>query len=113
MRQGTTPIVTLDVAWDFDDFNVYVTVDQDGNQVTKASRSSEDIEITKHYDDSGEFDYSKVALYLTQEETLGFEVGKIRVQLRCVDAEGRAYATDIVSAKLGESLYQEVIEYGE
>lgn len=113
MRQGTTPIVTLDVAQDFDDCNVYVTIDQGGTQITKASRESADIEITKHYDDAGNFDYSKVALYLTQSETLGLEVGKVRVQIRWIDTDGNAYATDIDSFKVKESLLQEVIDYGE
>lgn len=113
MRQGTTPIVTLDVAQDFDYCNVYVTIDQDGTQVTKASRTSPDIEITKHYDDDGVFDYSVVAVYLQQSETLGFEVGKARAQIRWVDYLGNAYATDIQSFKINESLLAEVINYGE
>lgn len=113
MRQGTTPIVTLDVAQDFDNCNVYVTIDQDGTQVTKSSRTSNDIEITKHYDDSGDFDYSKVAMYLTQPETLGFEIGKARVQIRWVDVVGNAFATDIKPFNISESLLMEVIQYGE
>ena len=112
VRQGTTPIVTLDVAADFDNCNVYVTIDQDGTQVTKDSRNSSDIEITKHYDDNGDFDYSKVALYLTQAETLGFDVGKVRVQIRWVDFLGNADETDIGSFKIGESLLKDVISYG-
>lgn len=113
MRQGTTPIITLDVAQNFDDCNVYVTIDQDGNQITKASRTSDDIEITKHYNADGQFDYSKVAVYLTQEETLGFDFSvKARVQIRWIDADSRAYATDIKSIKINESLLAEVIDYG-
>ena len=112
MRQGTTPVVTLDVEQDFDYCNVYVTIDQDGTQVTKASRSSEDIEITKHYDSNGNFDYSSVALYLTQNETLGFEIGKARAQIRWVNFLGEAYATEIGTVSIEESLYQEVIDYG-
>ena len=113
MRQGTTPIVTLDVAQDFDGCNVYVTIDQDGTQVTKASRTSPDIEVSKHYDENGDFDYSKVAVYLQQNETLGFDVGKARVQIRWVDFLGNAFATDINSFKIDESLLTEVIDYGE
>lgn len=113
MRQGTTPIVTLDVAADFDNCNVYVTIDQDGEQITKASRQSSDIEISKHYDSSGNFDYSKVAVYLQQEETLKLEIGKARVQIRWVDFVGNAFATDIQSFKIDESLLEDVIEYGE
>ena len=111
-RQGTTPIIVLDVAANFDNCNVYVTIDQNGTQVTKASRDSSDIEITKHYDSNGNFDYSKVAVYLQQKDTLGFDVGKVRVQVRWVDFLGNASATDINSFKIDESLLDKVIEYG-
>lgn len=111
-RQGTTPIITLDVAQDFDNCNVYVTIDQAGTQVTKASRESSDIEITKHYDENGNFDYSKVAVYLQQKDTLGFDVGKVRVQIRWIDFLGNAFATDIKSFKIDESLLDDVIAYG-
>ena len=112
MRQGTTPIVTLEVAQEFDSCNVYVTIDQNGTQITKASRESNDIEITKTYDDEGNFSYSSVAMYLTQAETLGLEVGTARTQIRWIDVLGDAYATDIGTVSIEESLLTEVIEYG-
>lgn len=111
-RQGTTPIIALNVAQDFDNCNVYVTIDQSGTQVTKASRESSDIEITKHYDEDGNFDYSRVAVYLQQKDTLGFDVGKVRVQIRWVDFLGNAFATDIQSFKIDESLLEAEIAYG-
>lgn len=112
MRQGTTPIVTLDVPQNFDNTNVYVTIDQNGTQITKRSRSSQDIEITKHYKDDGTFDYSSVAMYLTQSETLGLEVGKARVQIGWIDLLGQAYKTDIATISIEESLLQGVMSYG-
>ena len=111
-RQGTTPIISLDVPQDFTNCNVFVTVDQDGTQVTKSSRESSDIAITRHYNEEGEFEYSTVAMYLTQAETLGFEVGVARTQIRWVDILGEAKATDIGTFNIDESLYQEVIAYG-
>ena len=112
MRQGTTPIETLTVAQEFDNCNVYVTIDQDGTQITKASRTSDDIEITKNYDDEGNFESSSIALYLTQAETLRLEVGTARVQVRWIDFAGDAYASEIGTVNIEESLLQEVIEYG-
>lgn len=112
MRQGTTPIETITVAQEFDNCNVYVTIDQDGTQITKASRTSDDIEITKNYDSEGNFESSSVAVYLTQAETLRLEVGAARVQIRWVDFIGEAYATEIGTISIEESLLQEVIEYG-
>ena len=111
-RQGTTPIISLNVPQEFDNCNVYVTIDQNGSQITKASRTSQDIEITKHYNEDGEFDHSTVAIYLTQSETLGLEVGKARVQIRWVDFIGDAHATSIGAFKIDESLLEGVIEYG-
>lgn len=112
MRQGTTPIVTLEVEKEFDNCNVFVTIDQDGMQITKSSRGSNDIEIVKHYDESGNFDYSSVAMYLTQSETLRFEVGSARVQIKWIDFIGDAHATNIGTFMIDESLLMEVIEYG-
>lgn len=113
MRQGTTPMVVFDVAQEFDGCNVYVTIDQNGYQITKASRTSDDIEITKHYDEEGNFDYSKVAMFLTQPETLGLDVGKARAQIRWVNYLDVAFATDIKTISIDESLLAEVIKYGE
>ena len=114
MRRGSTPIVTITVPnQDFDDCNVYVTIDQDGNQVTKASRTSEDIEITKNYDDEGELLSSDIAVYLTQEETMQFAVGNAEVQIRWIDTNGNAYVTDIDKIKLERTLLEGVIEYGD
>lgn len=111
-RQWTTPIETLEVAQNFDNCNVYITIDQDGTQITKSSRESPDIEITKHYDDDGEFAYSTIAVFLTQAETGKLEVGKARVQARWVDFIGIAHATEIGTIDIEETLLQGVIEYG-
>lgn len=124
MRQGTTPIVTLTIPVERDEddniitssvldgCNVFVTIDQNGEQITKESKTSPDIEITKNYDDDGTFISTSVAMYLSQEETLGLEVGKARAQLRWVNFINQAYASDIASIKIDESLLEEVIEYG-
>lgn len=126
MRQGTTPIVslTIEVERDKDDnivpssvldsCNVYVTIDQNGEQITKSSRESSDIEITKNYseDDPTRHISTTVAMYLTQEETLGLEVGNARVQLRWINVIDEAFASDIATIKIDESLLEGVIDYG-
>lgn len=126
MRQGTTPIVTLTIPVErdedgniiassvLDNCNVYVTIDQNGTQITKASRTSQDIEITKNYDEDDPTKHisTSVAMYLSQEETLGLEVGSARAQLRWINVIDVAYASDIATIKIDESLLEEVIEYG-
>lgn len=126
MRQGTTPIVTLTIPVErdedgniiassvLDNCNVYVTIDQNGTQITKASRTSQDIEITKNYDEDDPTKHisTSVAMYLSQAETLGLEVGSARAQLRWINVIDVAYASDIATIKIDESLLEEVIEYG-
>ena len=111
--RGTTPIVTLDIAKEFDGDTVIATIDQDGTQVSKSSTGS-DVKITKVYDENtGEFLYSDVAVYLSQEETLKFDVGKARVRLRWIDVLGDAEKSDIASVMFDEVLLERVIHYGE
>lgn len=126
MRQGTTPIVslTIDVERDEDDVivpssvldgcNVFVTIDQNGTQITKSSRESDDVNITKNYDEDDPTRHisTTVAMYLTQAETLGLEVGNARAQLRWVNYIDEAFASDIATIKIEESLLEEVIDYG-
>lgn len=126
MRQGTTPIVTLTIPVErdadgniiessvLDGCNVYVTIDQNGDQITKASRTSPDVEITKNYDpdDPTKHISTSVAMFLSQEETLGLEVGTARAHLRWINYLDVAYASDIATIKIEESLLKEVIEYG-
>ena len=113
MRRGSTPIVSITVPnEDFTNCNVFVTLDQDGTQITKESRATNDIQIVKNLDDAGNLVSSTVAVYLTQEDTMKFEVGQARVQIRWIDLLGHAYVTDIASVKLNETLLEGVIEYG-
>lgn len=109
----TTPIKTLQIPKDFTGYTVVVTIDQDGTQVTKTNKSSNDVKITKHYDESGEFDYSNVAVYLSQADTGLFDVGSARIQVRYIDILGNAQETEIESMTIDETLLDREIEYGE
>ena len=109
----TTPIKTLQIPKDFTAMTVVVTIDQDGTQVTKTNKSSNDVRITKHYNDDGEFDYSEVAVYLSQADTGKFEVGNARVQVRWIDVLGDAQESEIASLAIDETLLDREIEYGE
>lgn len=111
--RGTTPIITFSIEKDFTGNTVVATIDQDGTQVTKSSAGT-DMKITKVYDeDTGDFVRSDVALYLTQDETLKFDIGKARVQLRWVDVIGTAEKSDIGSIDIDEVLLERAINYGE
>ena len=113
----TTPIKTLQIPKDFTGYTVVVTIDQDGTQVTKTNKTSgtagSDVRITKHYNEDGDFDYSEVAVYLSQADTGLFEVGNARIQVRYIDVLGNAQKTDIASMSFDETLLDREIEYGE
>ena len=109
----TTPIKVLQIPKDFTGYTVVVTIDQDGTQVTKSNTSGSDVRITKHYDDSGEFDYSEVAVYLSQADTGKFDVGNARIQVRYIDVYGDAQETEIEAITFDETLLDREIQYGE
>lgn len=114
MRRGSTPIITLSVdGEEFKNSTVVVTIDQDGTQVTKSSTGN-DVKLTKVYDEeTGEFLRTDVTVYLSQTETLMFDVGQARAQIRWVDILGYAWGTDVVTLSLEEVLLEREIQYGE
>lgn len=129
MRRGSTPILTLYVEGTYDsdgrfidifkNSTIYVTLDQDGTQITK-STSGSDVKktIVWEKDDDGRIISdepigTEIALYLSQAETLQFEVGQARAQIRWVDIIGKASVSDISTVNLEEVLLERVINYGE
>lgn len=104
MYQGTTPIFILtvgdDPTLDLSDKSVYVTIRaQDGQLLTKRN---DDLDITGR----------RIAVRLTQEETLGLKAGYVQIQVRWIDSEGNAMATKPTAATVDGVLLKEVIEYG-
>lgn len=100
--RGTTPSYTftfsgLDLSSVRD---VYITFEQ----------SSSGTEITKHAPDV-DIDpaENKAGITLTQQDTLKFQKGSVKVQLRAIDENGTAVATAIFSDKVNEVLYEGVI----
>lgn len=114
MRRGTTPIVSITVdGQNFDGFTVIATIDQNGTQISKSSSDSDEILITKNYDDEGALVSSTVAVYLSQADTLAFEVGAARIQLRWINGYDEAYESDISTISFEEVLLEREIVYGE
>ena len=103
MVQGTTPTYQLCVkGYDLTDKTVYVTVSSGRTLVTK---TNPDI----HVEYNGE--NSIISFMLTQEETLGFEVGNAKVQVRFIDSSGHALATNEGQVKVRNVLLKKVIEF--
>ena len=107
MKRGTTPTVLLKVtsgdgeSCDLTSFRIFVTFEGTDSKITK---EGEDISV------SVVEDHTELTIKLTQEETLSFRNGdRVRVQLRCVDDEGNALASNIGSFHADEILLEGVI----
>ena len=104
MRRGTTPDYLLSIpGYDLSECKVYVTVQQYANAITLTSDRLE-IEVQD--------DTTSISFRLTQAETLQFKSGNAEVQVRFIDSEGTAQATDIGRIDIMPILYEDVIEYG-
>ena len=55
---------------------------------------------------------TSIVFSLTQQETLAFKSGNVEVQIRFIDADGVAQATEIKLLPVLPVLFEEVIEYG-
>lgn len=143
MRRGSTPIIVIDVLKDgagdavnthfYDDnaihiiytdlfndgdmFNgcdVYLTLDQDGNQVTKTTKDNDGtLWLSPLYDtETGERVGTRMTAFLSQRDTLNLEVGRAEVQFRWIKSDGTAHVSDISTITLSRVLLEEVITHG-
>lgn len=100
IRRGTSPVMALLVGEDVSEFPiVMVSVVSSGNELDFPKERLE-------FETEGGANVIRVPL--SQDETLQLD-GRCHVQLRCVDAEGRAYATAIRSADVANVINQEVL----
>lgn len=100
MGRGTTPLYTIKFTGislqDIGD--IYITFEQ-----TKSSQ-----ELTKHYPEVAVGDgYAYVQL--TQAETLAFQKGSAKMQIRFLDKSGNAFKSTIVNVQVSDVLYEEEI----
>ncbi len=107
MTQGTTPMLELTVDKDISECTVYVTLKdvQQGTVKTFKNTDEEFVEMVALDD------VTTIHIRLTQAETLGFSVGQIDVQVRFIDAEGIADATNVRRIVNLEALYTEEISF--
>ena len=105
MRQGTTPTYTLIVSgYDLTAMTVFVTVrGRSGKIITKTGDA-----LSIVYGDGA----STIAFALTQEDTFALDLGSAKVQVRFVDVDGAAWATDVAELEVLPVLLPGVIHYG-
>lgn len=96
MIRGTTPTISikLNTALSLDELEeIYVTFENKVKQLTKKKS-----ELT--IDD----DKKRINFKLSQEETLLFQAGKVKVQLRLLTKGGTAYASTVRVMEMEEIL---------
>lgn len=105
MIRGTTPdyVLTLDGV-DLTGQTVYVTIGQGKARLTKTGD-----ELSVSVDDTG----SAIAFSLSQEDTLGLSAGSASVQVRFIDSDGAAQATEKAVLNIEDVLLEKVIEYAD
>lgn len=103
MIRGTTPdfLLTID-GYDITGKRVYVTISQGMRKITK---TNDELEIRMDGENA------EIGLSLTQQDTLGLMVGSADVQVRMIDENGYAEATDIAKINISRVLLEKVIAY--
>lgn len=100
MGRGTTPLYTIKFTGiSLDDIgDIYITFEQ--------SKSNQ--ELTKHYPEVAIRDgYAYVQL--SQQETLAFQKGSAKMQIRFLDNASNAFKSAILGVQVSDVLYEEVI----
>ena len=98
-RRGSTPTNIFCVNVDLRGAMVYITYKQNGEIIVE--KSGDDIAIEETY----------VSTKLTQEETLRFKDGVVRIQIRYVRESGQADASNILETRAEEILKDGEIFY--
>ena len=108
MYQGTTPTLTFKVpGYDLTDKSVFVSIKSNGGETLTKTGDSLDVS----YNSQGEEEYSLVELRLTQQETLRMRTGDVICQIRFIDSEGNALATQKATVNVNDVIYKAVIQH--
>lgn len=105
MYQGTTPAVTYSImGMDVSAMTPFVSFKNGTEVLTKTGDS-----VVMEYD--GGADITTVICYLTQQETLAMQPGSTKTQIRFIDSDGQAYATDKATLRVEDVIYKTIIQY--
>ena len=99
-HRGTTPTNTFNVNVDLREARIYISYYQRGRVVVE--KTGEDLTVIE----------SQITTELTQEETLRFKAGPVRIQIRYVMPDGTADASNIIETTAEEILKDGEIAYG-
>lgn len=99
-RRGSTPENIFNVNVDLREAKIFITYKQNGKIILE--KTGDDIEVTEQ----------QLKTHLTQEETLRFKTGPVKIQIRYVKPDGEADASNIIETRASEILKDGVITYG-
>jgi len=100
MKRGCTPLHVFSVNRDLRESRVFLTYKQGDDVIV--TKTNEDMEISE----------DGIAVGLTQEDTLKLKASRrVEVQLRYVNSDGLAEASDIIKMNVDKILQDGVIEY--
>lgn len=102
MIRGTTPDLILTLPVDLTDCTVYVTL---GRRPTMITKTTGDVVVTPGTTSS------TIEVWFTQEDTLSLRAGQAEIQVRFINSQGKAYATNCKIVTIGKVLLEGVIEY--
>lgn len=110
IRRGTTPTLTITAEnIDLIGKTVYVTIDQAGHgQLTKLFPNNDGTVSLEQYNSD-----TLIHVFLSQHDTMAFRPGKAQIQIRWIEEDGTAHASDIVTITLTKTLLEGVIKYVE
>lgn len=105
MRRGTTPSYLLRIVGDdISEFKIVVTIEQEG-RLFNLTGDRLDVNFD---DETGD---TLILFTLTQEETLNFKTGSAAVQVRAINTDGYAVASNDGVISIRKILYEELIRY--
>lgn len=101
MKRGTTPTFNVVCDVDLSDYTIFLTLEQ-GN-----------LELTLTPECESTQTGCTLSVTLTQEQTLAFnDRMRASMQIRAIDENGQAIASNIMSVDIGRILKEGVISYG-
>lgn len=109
MIRGTTPTfhLVLDSDDDLTESSVYITFDDKKSGIQYTFKSGDE-----NVDIAYENQHTVIDVSMTQEQTLAIkQTGRINVQVRWIESDGYAGATNYASIDVDPVLLDEVIEY--
>ena len=108
VTRATTPGILLTIPnFDASPMNVYVTISQGANKQVTLTGDRLDVQAVQ---EEGVYN-STIEFRLTQSETLKLGRGTAEVQVRFINEDGIALATEIKNLDINPILYEKVIKY--